>query len=210
MRRFVLSAAVAMAAAAIGAADLSDPVRVCVDPGRFALWHTAPGSEFRLQIDYPAFASSARLDVDGVKYHAEYLDVTDDSLMISVPVPNVAKDENVYRLTLTFNDGTVWTARLGVVRGQGLGDVTDAGVAVSLKDEDSVSGSFDTPRIVLPIPCGESELSVNGETVDVGLDGDRGWFALGPARNGQHFDVRLGEYSASLLAVGPGFLLLFK
>jgi len=55
---------------------------------------------------------------------------------------------------------------------------------------------------------------VNGEPVDLGLDGDQGWYALGKVRGGETYDVSLTvggvDYAASLLGTGNGTLMILR
>ena len=79
-------------------------------------WRTAPPGDFTVSWTFPDGASSATLLVEGVGYSQTYANLSATSQLLSLPAA-AEGNENVYNLTLTFNDGTVKTASLGRIRG---------------------------------------------------------------------------------------------
>ena len=79
-------------------------------------WRTAPPGDFTVSWTFPDGASSATLLVEGVGYSQTYANLSATSQLLSLPAA-AEGNENVYNLTLTFNDGTVQTASLGRIRG---------------------------------------------------------------------------------------------
>ena len=79
-------------------------------------WRTAPVGDFTVSWTFPDGASSATLLVEGVGYSQTYANLSATSQLLSLPAA-AEGNENVYSLTLTFNDGTVKTASLGRIRG---------------------------------------------------------------------------------------------
>ena len=68
-------------------------------------------------IDYPVGATKATLAVTGLGYSEEYADLTGDSFTFTLPSATSPETENVYDLTLTFDNGVERTAKLGLVQG---------------------------------------------------------------------------------------------
>ena len=208
--KLCLQTAFAMSVFVVSASDMSEGVPVYRDPSDYALWHTATNSTFELFLDYSPFATEATVEVHGVKFERAYSNVTAQSFVVSVPRPIAANKEDVYRIDVTYNDGTSHSARVGVVRGHGVGNEPECGIPVVVADE-KCSNTFVTPRVVVPVPpSAEGTFFVNGDVVDTGLNGCRGWFALGPAKAASSYTVQTGDSSASLEAVGLGFLLYVK
>mgnify|MGYP003297037854 CR=1 FL=1 len=91
----------------LAAGSVSDPIAVDLAPGEMSFWHTAPGHVVMLNLDFPHEAKSAELTVTGVKYSAAYRGLTDPQFELRLPMPSAANAENVYRLVLSFDEGTV-------------------------------------------------------------------------------------------------------
>ena len=159
-----------------------------------------------LPVNKPFGATSARLEVTGVGYHRAYEGITGDSFELTLPEPIPAQAENVYDLVLTFDDGTVETARLGVIHRMCAGT---EGVTRCLLTKDSSDWRSVRKCAVLPVPYGTSALSVNGEPVSP----DPGWYAL-KVRGGGEYALSLSvdetDWTASLLGTSPGLLLFLK
>lgn len=177
----LLTGACVLAVAASAAKRTSEPTFVFLNHKASSFWSTATNSVVTLPIDYPAGVSTATLTVDGQGYSQTYANITDVSFELSLPQAGDPAHENVYNLTLTFGDGTVRTARLGVVQSLSVGRVghTRCLSPSNQRAWTRVKGG----RAVLPIPCGMTafSVSINGEPIaaDVGLDGAQGWYALG-------------------------------
>ena len=106
-----------LAVASPGTEIESEETFVFLRPETSSFWNTATNSTMSLPIDYPNGATKATLEVKGVGYDKTYSDITADSYEIELPVPDSPQTENVYDLKLTFDDGTVRTAKLGLIQG---------------------------------------------------------------------------------------------
>ena len=188
----------------------SEPTFVFLRPETSSFWNTATNNTMTLPIDYPMSAKSATLDVSGVKYHRFYENIVGPSFDLLLPEPTSPENENVYDLTLTFDDGTVRTAKLGLI--QGLSPDAE-GTTRCLAPVDAGVWNQANKRAVIPIPYGTESLTVNGETVDTGLDGAQGWYAL-KGRSGETYSLSLMaggvQHFASLVGMSDGLMLIFK
>ena len=144
------------------------------------LWRTAPSSDFEVPVLMPPGASSATLVVTGRRYRREWTGLADGQFRISLPAADSADAENVYDLTLTFNDyaATTCHAKLAVVQGAATGGTAEAEV----RTPGSGWSSF-AATAVLPIPSGVDAVSVNGQAVNASLWQSPGWYLLA-ARSG--------------------------
>lgn len=180
-------------------------------PEQNSFWHTATNATLTLPVTYPHGATKAALAVRGVGYSRDYADITGDEFTLNLPPAAGPADENVYRLTLTFDNGVEQTATLGLVCGYAAGP--RAATRCLLEGRVGEWNQV-VRRGVLPIPFGTTSLTVNGEPVDPGLDGDQGWYALGKVRGGETYDVSLTvggvDYAASLLGNSVGTLLILR
>ena len=206
---------VGLAAAVLSASLLADTGKsnnavVFLRPGEMSFWHTATNSTMSVPVDMPPMASKATLSVCGVKYKKSYEITEPGSFAISLPSATSPQDENVYNLTLSFDDGTVRTAQLGLVQGYAKG--ADASTRV-LSPKGGAKWGGVKRSAVLPIPCGMTSVSVNGSEIETGLGGDRGWMALALA-SGEEASLLAevgGEaYSAGLLGQPTGLMLIFR
>lgn len=191
----------------------SSPSFIFVQPDTTSFWRTATNNTLTVAVDYPSGATKAKLRVEGVDYVHEYADIEGvNAYTFELPAATSRETENVYKLELSFDDAakTVRTARLGLVQGLGLGDKgsTRCLAPAGTKAWNRIKG-----RAVLPIPYGTTALEVNGESVDTGLGGAQGWYAVGvsPGKT-----VSLGlesggtTYLANLIGGGLGLLLFVK
>ena len=160
-------------------------------------WHTATNCVLALPIEKPVGATSATLSVTGLSYSATYSDITASPFLLTLPAATSTATENVYDLTLTFNDAgaTVRTARLGLIRGY---DATTVALTRCLAPKEQRKwGWVKGRRAVFPIPYGMTSFTVDGVVTDTGLGGDQGWYAL-DVPGGQTIPLTLGELSATL------------
>ena len=173
----------------------SDANDVFMLPASNMLWHTAPSSEFEVPVLMPPGASSATIVVTGRRCRREYNGIADGMFRLSLPVADSADAENVYDLTLTFNDILTTTrhARLAVVQGAAVGAAAEAEV----RTPGSAWPTF-AATAVLPMPAGVDAVSVNGQSVDAGLWQSPGWYLL-TARTG-HDHVALLDNGGDPLA----------
>lgn len=211
-----LAGAAVLTVSAPAAKLSSEPTFIFLKPETSSFWNTATNSSMTLPIDYPNGASVATLSVKGVDYYRTYLNITEDSFDLELPAPDSPKTENVYDLTLTFNDGTVRTAKLGLIQGL---DSGAKGSARCLAPADGRVWNTAKYRAVLPIPYGMESFSVRlndgaWENIDPGLNGAQGWYALSPIRRGDSISLSYiadgMSHVASLLGGGDGFFVIMK
>ncbi len=192
---------------------MSESTFVFLKPETSSFWNTATNSTMTLPIDYPAGASSATLAVEGDGYAHTYLNITGTSFDLQLPAPDAPELENVYNLTLTFDNGVVRTAKLGLIQGlapQG------AGSTRCLAPANGTVWNTMRKRAVLPIPYGTTEFSVtvNGETRvnATELDGAQGWYALGGINRRDEvalsFTTNGVSCLANLLGRGNGYFVV--
>ena len=210
-----MAAGILLPIIAIGAeGSKSDATFVFLQPETSSFWRTATNSTMTIPIYYPKGATKADLLVDGMQYAKSYNDITAESVDIELPAPTNERTENVYTLTLSFDDGTVQTAKLGAVRGYAK---SVAGVARCVIPEESASWKKFKYRAVLPVPHGMKNLALclNGaEPQPLETDGAQGWYGLeGIKRNDSlDFTYELNEtpYALSLVGGGDGFFFIMK
>jgi len=154
----------------------SEPTFVFLKPETSSFWNTATNNTMTVPIDYPSGAHSATLTVGGLDYAIEYRDIASSNFTFELPVPTSPETENVYNLTLTFDNGVVRTAKLGLI--QGLSPDSEGTTRCIAPDTSKVWG-WTRDRAVLPIPYGTTSLKVNNIETDTGLCGAQGWFAIG-------------------------------
>ena len=176
------------------------------------LWRTAPSSDFEVPVLMPPGASSATLVVTGRNYRREYNGLGDGMFQLSLPAAGSVDAEDVYDLTLTFNDGAATTrhAKLAVVKGASASGTAEADV----RTVGSRRWSDVAAKAVLPIPSGVEAVSVNGQDVDASLWQSPGWF-LFAARSGSVYNVLLAGggdplAAATVQGVATGFTLIFR
>lgn len=163
---------------AVVAGDTSDATFVYVNPKSCYHWHTATNSTMELPVCFPPKANSASLSVNG---SVCYSGITTNRILVSLPAPRRGLSEDVYDLALEFDDGTVYTARLGLINGYwGCGDTGSTRCITPVGDK--VWGKVDG-FAVIPIPYGTilftSALDGGAALpVDTGLDGAAGWYAI--------------------------------
>ena len=216
VRNIAALAMVATVALAASASQTSAPAFVFLAPKTSSFWHTATNNVMDLPISYPEGASSFTLTVHGQQYDRSYADQTGDSFELTLPAPTSPTTENVYDLTLTFDDGTVRRAKLGLIQGH---DVKGEGATRCIFPADSRKWSLVGGRAVLPIPYGMEtfDITVNGQavTADAGLDGAQGWYALGGIRRDDEVGLTLttedgAVRQASLIGRLDGFFFIVK
>ena len=211
----VFAAGILLPIIAIGAeGSKSDATFVFLQPETSSFWCIATNSTMTIPIYYPKGATKADLLVDGMQYAKSYNDITSDSVEIELPAPANERTENVYTLTLSFDDGTVQTAKLGAVRGYAK---DAAGVARCVIPEESASWKKFKYRAVLPVPYGMKNLTLclNGaEPQPLETDGAQGWYGLeGIKRNDSldfSYELNGMPYALSLVGGGDGFFFIMK
>lgn len=173
----------AAAAALSFAANAADAFLL---PKENILWHTAVSSDFDVPVLLPRGATSARLAVSGKGYSRTYEEIGDGMFSLSLPGADSASEENIYDLTLTFNDEppTVQRARLAVCQGAATGGSASADVrTASLPEWHKV-----TKKALIPVR-GDT-LVVNGTPEDDSPWSSPGWFYL-TVQSGKTYDLAL-------------------
>ena len=182
-----VSVAVALLAASAAGSNVSSPVRVFTAPDKTPFWRTATSSSFTLQWEFPEGASSADLSVVGMNSSWSWSGLSVTSKALSLPEPSAPRLEDVYWLTLAFDNGVTNKAQVAVVCGVGTGE----GAAVC-KTTPERRYLRTTGPAVLQVPYGTAELSIDGEPVDTGLGGACGWYGWKPSA--------IGSYTLSLVS----------
>ena len=158
----------------------SDPAFVFLAPETSYFWRTATNSVMSLPVEFPDGATSATLVVTGLSYSATYAGITTNEFTLSLPAADGPSDENVYGLTLTFDNGQEQSATLGLIQGlaPGAEGCTRCIAPFGGKKWRKVEN-----RAVMPIPYGTKAFSFQveggGEITETGLDGAAGWYAFG-------------------------------
>ena len=119
-RKMATLVGAAMVSVAVPAEELtSEPTFVFLRPETSSFWNTATNSTMTVPIDYPRGARAATLSVRGLGYEQTYAGITEATFTFELPAPTSPETENVYDLTLAFDDAaaTVRTAKLGLVQG---------------------------------------------------------------------------------------------
>lgn len=211
----VFAAGILLPIIAIGAeGSKSDATFVFLQPETSSFWRTATNSTMTIPVYHPKGAMKADLLVEGMQYSKTYYGITAQSVDIELPAPANERTENVYTLTLSFDDGTVQTAKLGAVRGYAK---DAAGVARCVIPEESASWKKFKYRAVLPVPYGMKNLTLclNGaEPQPLETDGAQGWYGLeGIKRNDSldfTYELNGMPYALSLVGGGDGFFFIMK
>jgi hypothetical protein len=115
------------------------------------------------------------LEVAAPGYEKSYEIKEPGMFVFSLPAATAPRDENVYDLTLVFNDNTERHARLALVHGLAAGA---EGSTRCLAPDYGRRWSKVNNRAVMPVPYGVDEVFVNGVGKDTGLGGAQGWYAL--------------------------------
>ena len=224
-RKMATLVGAAMVSVAVPAETIeSEPTFVFLRPETSSFWNTATNNTMTVPLDFPSGATKATLSIRGLDYVREYADITrlvgDEErkdFTFELPEPTSQEAENVYNLTLSFDDAalTTRTAKLGLI--QGLSPDAE-GTTRCLAPETSRVWQKVKGRAVMPIPFGTDKLSVNGIEVDSDelartKDGVimQGWYAIGGLDAGTDASLELVAngvtYAASLIG-GPGGLML--
>lgn len=178
----LLTAVAAALSSAVNAAD------AFLLPKENILWYTAVSSDFDVPVLLPRGATSAKLVVSGKGYSRTYEEIGEGMLSLSLPGADSAGEENIYDLTLTFNDEppTVQHARLAVCQGAASGGSASADVRTASLPEWHKA----TKKALIPIDKGVDTIVVNGTPEDDSPWSSPGWFYL-TAQSGKTYDLAL-------------------
>lgn len=207
LRRSLISlTAFAIGAVAWADGAISDPTMVMTRTDDSFFWRTAFGSTVTLAWEFPEGATSADITVSGLHFEREWEDLTTNALEVVLQEPATDADEDVYTMTIAFDDGTVRTAKIGRVRGAG----SDEGTTRVLADDAGKRWQRLPGTAVLPIPQGSSVISIDGQEVETGLEGAQGWFGLGALSGTTPVAVTFESVDGDLAALlyRPGGLMM--
>lgn len=188
-------------------AATSDPTTILLQPERSSFWRTATNSTVELRIDYPDGATKAELAVQGGTFAVRVPDITLGAYSVRFPEPTSPGAEDVYSLTLAFDNGVTNTATLAVVSGSGVAEPVATSVLPPGRKWRKVGRSA-----VLPIPFGTTELAIDGEPVVTGLDGAQGWYGWRRIDSGSHTLLLSDEAGSVEVEVDTkaGLILIFR
>ena len=199
--------AVMLAAAVVISASYAAETTLFMRSKSNILWRTSPGTPFDVPVVLPPDATSATLTVTGRGYSRTYSDLSDGWQEVTLPAATSEERENVFDLTLVFNDpaATVQMVKLGHVASAASDGDAEARVRVA----SSRKWGEVKDRAVIRIPANAGTLAIDGDPVDDGLNGAAGWFRF-DAVAGQSYEVGLGTDIATLYGVFPGLLIIFR
>ena len=217
-RRLVVVVCVAMlSAVGWGGERTSDAEFILLNPDSSSFWRTATGNRMTLPVEFPSGATSVTLTVRGCGYETTASNIVPDaglrstSVEVALPEASSPSEEDYYEFVLSFDDGTVRTAKLGLI--QGLSAEAE-GSTRCLVPVDSRKWSKVIGRAVVPVPAGSASLSVDGKTVETGLSGAAGWYVLNGMEPGlgRMLSLSVGgdAYEANLLGAGGGIMIFIR
>ena len=185
-------AAITVAVVFAGAAFASDTGETSLlfrESGAF--WHTATNETLAVPVCFKDGATSARLTVRGSRYVHMYEGIATDEFIFSLPPAEDVAHEDVYELSLAFDNGTEMKARIGLPYGLMQGA---EGATRHVPADQPGLWAKTYGNGLLPVPAGTAALSVDGSPVTedtVGFTGAEGWLALGHIEKGATVDVAL-------------------
>ena len=193
-------------------ASESNRETIFLDADATSFWRTATNNVISLPVDMPVLATSAKLVVQGVGYRREYDIAESGDYEIVLPGADSIEKENVYDLTLTFNEGTRQKAKIGLV--QGFSAVGGEGASTRvLAPKGDNKWNVVKKRAVMPVPRGTTSLSVNGTEIEDAAENAQGWYAFA-AQSGETANVSLQEngtsHEASFAVYGPGHFVIIR
>ena len=215
MRFIIMVLSVTLASLSSFADDMSDGILVYLKPEMSSFWHTATNRTIDLPVDFPASATKATLTITGAfGYTQTVSDIITHSVTVTLPVADHSIDkpatEDVFDFSLSFNDGTVRTARLGLISGLGAeGEGATRCIAPATDRKwAKVNGS-----VAIPIPYGMKTFEIGGVSTNTGLNGAQGWFPLKlRGRTEATLTGLVGEelYSSTLSGVATGLSVIIR
>jgi hypothetical protein len=217
MMRIILLLTVAMSSftAVLAASEMmSARMFVHVRPEMNSFWRTATNNVVELPVDMPRTAKTATLHVEGSGYERTYSGLPGGVFRLELPEASSPERENVYRLTLSFDDGTERTAVLGVIEGM---RTADEGCSTRCRfSGDGLTWKKTASRFVIPVPYGTGSISVPGALAAVvpgEFDGAQGWCALAAGAYGKLSIAAAlpdSEMSADVLVCNPGCVMVLR
>ena len=205
-RVHVFFCALCLQGAICAATDVSDEASVFVDTTATSFWRTGVSPTFDLPIAYPPLASAVDISVRGVRYAQTFPRTSAVVQPVSLPEPTSDAAENVYEITLAFDDGTTNACSFALVRSQSNGGPCPVRLTSDSRWHMMSRGK------VMPIPYGCS-LSIDGIVAATGLDGAQGWFVCPQMQTGEYAFVIAGtgdSISRTMRYVGPGIVFVVR
>ena len=207
----VVAAGFALTGAAL-ASDTGDALLLFKESGSF--WHTATNSTLTVPLDFKDGATSATLTVRGSTYVRVYEGITTGEFTFSLPPAEDIAHEDVYELSLVFDNGTEMSARLGLP----CGIVPGAEGATRCMSERSSRWPKTYGNGLIPVPAETTALAVDGSSVTEetpGFTGAQGWLAIGEVERDATVDVALsasGQTTQRTLigAIIEGIMMIFR
>ena len=196
-----LAAAVCAALPPAVRAAESQPLTIFANAPESYLWHSIPAGDTTVYWNMPETAHSATITIEGAHYHAVQSGLTGESCVLSLPRAANAR-EDVFKVTLAFDDGSSQFAYLGAVTGLGT-----SGTATSprIKLETASNWAAFQDYAAIAVLQGATALTVNGAPLP-DLDGNAGW-RLVKHSGASQYDIAMtldGE-ADPLLATLTGF-----
>ncbi|MBQ2631470.1 MAG: hypothetical protein IJG13_17470 [Kiritimatiellae bacterium] len=191
----VIAVGFALAGAAF-ASDTGDALLLFKESGSF--WHTATNSTLTVPIDFKDGAASATLTVRGSTYLHVYEGITTNAFTFSLPPADDVAHEDVYELSLVFDNGTEMKARIGLPYGLMAGT---EGATRCIPESSSTRWPRTYGNGLIPVPAETTSLVVDGSPVTEstpGFTGAQGWLALGPVEKDATVDVEMSDGSRTI------------
>lgn len=177
-----------------------------------SFWRTATNNVVTVPVDMPVLATSAKLAVQGVGYSQKYAITEPGDYEVTLPAVSSFEKENVYELTLHFNEGTERRTRIGLVQGYSAAGGEGAFTRV-LAPKGDRKWNVVKKRAVMPIPCGTTSLSVNGVPIEEAAANAQGWHAI-VGMSGDTVSLVLEEngfsHEVSAVVYGPGHFVIIR
>ena len=186
---------------------------VALDTKPSAFWRTAVTSTVTIPVDYPQGATVATLAVTGLSHKAVYV-VTEGNFSLQLPEPTSPEVEDVYDITLSFDNGVMQKASIACVAGASHGG-TASGVRVLFAKDSRKWQRVRGWRAVLPLPYGMRSFIIDGNSIDAGLDGAAGWYAFGPLETPRSYALSMTDsdfnvFETTLFGAGLGLAIILR
>jgi hypothetical protein len=163
---------------------LSDRCFAILHAEKSSFWSTAESNVLDVPIRFPSGARSAVLRVEGVGYSKVYSGIAANSVSIVLPEATDESAENLYTVTLEFDNGASEQASFALP----VGSTSSNEMKVSCR-LDSSSAAFKRARnrALIALPPETSALAVNGENVYLSDGAEWRWLMLNPILNGVRY-----------------------
>lgn len=205
-----LAAAVCAALPSAVQAAESQPLTIFANAPESYLWHSIPAGDTTVYWDKPSTAQTATLTIEGAHYTMVQSGLTGESCVLSLPRAANAK-EDVFKISLAFDDGSSQFAYLGAVTGLGT-----SGTATSPRVKLETASNWATFQdyAAIAVLQGSTALTVNGTPLP-DLDGNAGWRLVKYDRASQYdiamtLDGEANPLLASVTGFAGGTMIVFR